>query len=119
VPEITTRANTQTWDTEIIAMTLTGIQNSTIILNAAPITPAHVTILKISDDGGGSYSIDSFFDVFIELSVSGGPFRPQVGPTTGMRYQESGLPLPEPSTMILAMMGLLGLAFGRTCRRRR
>jgi|GEM_PF-1569578 len=112
-------ANTQTWDTEIIAMTLTGIQNSTIILNAAPVAPGHVTILKISDDGGGSYSIDSFFDVFVELSVSGGPFRPQVGPPTGVRYQESGLPLPEPSTMILAMMGLLGLAFGRTRRRRR
>ena len=47
--------------------------------------------------GGGLYQIDSFFDVFVELSVEGGPFQPSLGPPSRMvleRVSDGGVPLP-------------------------
>ncbi len=48
-----------TFDTEIVSMELTGVDPS------GTLSPTTL--------GGGTYSIDSFFDVFTELSVDGGP----------------------------------------------
>ena len=38
----------------------------------------------ITDIGGGLYQIDSFFDVFTELSIDGGAFQPQTNPAGRM-----------------------------------
>ena len=62
----------------------------------------------INDLGGGRYEIDSFFDVFTELPVNGGPF---YGDMEGPGRMEL---CPEPATM-----GLLGLGAVALLRRRK
>jgi hypothetical protein len=68
---------TGTFATEMVSMSLTGdvggvpieIRESPSLQSAGQTT--------ITDLGGGLWAIDSFFDVFTELSVNGGPFEPQ------------------------------------------
>jgi hypothetical protein len=62
---------------------------------------------------GGPFQIGSFFDVFAELSIDGGPFVP--GPP---RHTEVTAAAPEPGTTGLAVIGLAGL-IGSALRRRR
>jgi hypothetical protein len=71
-------SQTGTFQTEILSMSLTGdVGGVSIDIRESPSqrSPGQVRILDI---GGGSYQIDSFFDVFTELSVSGGAFQPQI-----------------------------------------
>ena len=42
---------------------------------------------SIADNGDGTYNIDSFFDVFVELSVDGGAFQPQTNEASRMDLQ--------------------------------
>jgi hypothetical protein len=70
-------SQTGTFQTEIISMSLTGdVGGVSIDIRESPnrASPGQIRILDI---GAGSYQIDSFFDVFLELSVDGGPFQPQ------------------------------------------
>jgi hypothetical protein len=70
-------ATTGSWDTEIISMSLSGdVGGVSIELRESPSkkSPGET---KVSDNGDGTFQIDSFFDVFVELSVDGGPFQPQ------------------------------------------
>jgi hypothetical protein len=53
----------------------------------------------VDDLGGGLYEIDSFFDVFTELSVNGGAFQPQTSEATRME-------LPEPGQVMMLLSGL-------------
>ena len=53
--------------------------------------------------GPGSFEIESFFDVYTELSVGGGPFIPQSNPDPGRMTL-----CPEPATLALLAFG--GLA---------
>lgn len=58
--------------------------------------------------GGGLYQIDSFFDVFTELSIDGGnTWIPSAGQT---RFDLSAVSVPEPLTAALFGLGLLGVA---------
>jgi hypothetical protein len=57
---------------------------------------------RVDDIGGGLFEIDSFFDVFVEISIDGGPFQPQTNEPLRME-------LPEPAGWlgILAALPLL------------
>jgi len=120
------------FQTEIIAMNLTGANPVDMSHPDDPdfnfgldLLPAaepghrhhgHVTILKLAgtSGGGGNFNVDSFFDIFVEVSVDGGP------PTAStqalqedgrVRLQSSNPGVPEPTS--LALLGLGGLALLR------
>jgi hypothetical protein len=95
---------TGTFDTEMLAMSLTG--GPGIMVRESP-TRASTGKTSITDIGGGLYHIDSFFDVFTELSVDGGQtWIPQAG-NRGTPMYLGGVP--EPASVVLLVMGLLGL----------
>ena len=77
-------ATTGSWDTEILSMSLSGDVGGVSIeireSRGLP-SPGHTTI---TDLGGGQYQIDSFFDVYTELSIDGGAFQPQTNPAGRM-----------------------------------
>ncbi len=96
---------TGTFDTEILSMDLTGTINLTII--QVPVLIRESPSLQstgqttITDIGGGQFRIDSFFDVFTELSIDNGVnWVPTVGSTRMVL-------VPEPSASLLAAIGLL------------
>jgi len=69
----------------------------------------------ISANGDGTFHINSFFDVFTELSLDNGQtWMPSTG---GAQVNLS--PLPEPSTVTLLAIGLVGLAVRGLRRARR
>lgn len=66
--------------------------------------------------GGGLFQIDSFFDVFTELSIDGGQnWMPGTNGNDGAMRTVGGLP--EPSSAVLALLG--AVALGRFGFRRR
>lgn len=69
---------TGTFETEIISMSLSGNAGGyNIQLRESPsLTSSGQT--TITDLGGGLYQIDSFFDVYTELSLDGGAWVPQI-----------------------------------------
>jgi hypothetical protein len=95
---------TGTFETEIIAMSLTGmVLGMPVEIRESP-SLSTLGQTTITDLGGGLYQIDSFFDVFTELSMNGGPFVPQTGGPSRVDL------VPEPSTALLMGLGLVGLA---------
>ena len=103
---------TGSWDTEIVSMSLSGIVlGKNILIQQDPNKPSlgQTTITPI----GGDFQIDSFFDIFVTVSIDGGPSIPQTGGAARINL------VPEPTTLVLATVGLLGLAgFGSRRRRR-
>lgn len=98
---------TGTFDTEIVALSLTGdIGGVHVEIRENP-DLASLGRTTITDVGGGLWVIDSFFDVYTELSVDGGDFM-AMQPLPAGQYPEMTL-CPEPGTMLLAGLGLLGL----------
>ena len=87
---------TGTFDTEIIAMSLVGSMSGgpDVVINVLPSSGR----TSITDLGGGQWQIDSFFDVFTEISVDGGAFVPSTAP---MRMVLE----PEPATLGLLLIG--------------
>jgi hypothetical protein len=104
--------DTGTYDTEMLSMSLTG---GGVMIRESP-TKASTGKTSITDIGGGMYHIDSFFDVFTELSLDGGAtWIPKAGPR-GTRVTLGGVP--EPSSILLLSLGLLGIGGGLTRRRK-
>ena len=65
-------STTGVFPTEMVSMSLSGdVGGIPVMLRESP-TLASTGITEIVDLGGGLYHIDSFFDVFTELSVDGG-----------------------------------------------
>lgn len=80
-------------------------------------SPGHTTLTAI---GGGNWNVDSFFDITYRIDFvghPGGPFGGLSGSTTGTSHFQMGMPTPEPSTWVLAMVGGAGLV-GAALRRR-
>jgi hypothetical protein len=93
-----------TFDTEMLSMSLTG---GPVMIRESP-TKASTGKTSIADIGGGMYHIDSFFDVFTELSLDGGTtWLPKSG-LRGTRVNLGGVP--EPASVMLMALGLLGIA---------
>jgi hypothetical protein len=89
--------------TEIISMSLTGnIGGINIEVRESPSLQS-LGQTSIVDLGGGLYEIDSFFDVFTELSVDGGEF---MADTSGAGRMEL---CPEPATVCLFCLGGMAL----------
>jgi hypothetical protein len=99
---------TGTFDTEMLSMTLTGGPGP-FMIRESPTLPSRGKT-TITDIGGGMYHIDSFFDVFTELSIDGGmTWIPKAG-NRGTRVYLGGIP--EPSSAVLAVLGLWAAAAG-------
>ncbi|MEX0611790.1 MAG: PEP-CTERM sorting domain-containing protein [Pirellulales bacterium] len=95
---------TGTFDTEMLSMSLTG---GGVMIRESP-TKASTGKTSIADIGGGMYHIDSFFDVFTELSLDGGAsWIPKSG-LRGTRVNLGGVP--EPASIVLVGIGLFGWA---------
>ena len=93
-------ATTGSWQTEILSMDLSGnVGGVDIDIRESPgrRSPGET---RIDDIGGGEFQVDSFFDVFTELSVDGGPFWPQTNEAERMNL------VPEPAELLLLLTGL-------------
>jgi hypothetical protein len=119
--------DTGLWQTEMLQMQLVGnTPLGPVMIRESPTRPS-LGVTSIQDIGppgppGGPYHIDSFFDVFTELSIDGGAtwipnsapnhFGPP-GSTGSTRVILGGVP--EPATFALVAIGLIGAAgvFGR------
>jgi hypothetical protein len=105
------------WQTEILSMDLSGdVGGVSIEIRESPVKASPGKV-RVKDIGGGLFQIDSFFDVFVELSVDGGPFQPQTNEASRMEL----MPVPEPGRLLMLLVGVpfvLWLA-GRKQRKRR
>ena len=113
-------ATTGRYETEIVSMDLTGAASSVITSGAMirldttdpdrrPLGTRTITTLS-----GGNFEVDSFFDVFTELSVDGGGN--WLPADRAMRMTMSRIP--EPATLTLLCMGGLALHLRRRKSRR-
>jgi hypothetical protein len=104
---------TGTFDVEMVSMSLMAMAGGFKIRESP--TKASVGKTTITDIGGGMYHIDSFFDVFTELSIDGGmTWIPNAG-LRGTRVNLGGVP--EPSSILLASLAFFGI--GVLARRRK
>jgi hypothetical protein len=82
----------------MISMSLSGsVGGSNIQIRESP-TLQSLGATTITDLGGGLWEIDSFFDVFTELSVDGGPWVPQLNPAWYIELVPAATVPVQPST---------------------
>jgi hypothetical protein len=99
----------------MVSMSLSGdVGGVTIDIRESP-SKASEGKTKVDDLGGGQFEIDSFFDVFVELSIDGGPFQQQTNEPLRMEL------VPEPAgwVVMLAALPLLRWMANRRERRAR
>ena len=98
------------YDTEMLQLDLQGVNpffpaagGPTFMIRESP-TRQSLGHTTITDIGGGLYQIDSFFDVFTELSIDGGAtWMPS---NNGAGHVEL---VPEPTSMSLLAAGCVGM----------
>ena len=92
---------TGSWQTEMVSMSLSGnVGGNFVMIRESPSLPSHGQT-TVQDIGGGQFQIDSFFDVFTELSVDGG--QNWVPSNQAARVTL----MPEPASLALIAIGLL------------
>lgn len=81
-------------------------------------SPGHTTLTRLP---GGNWNVDSFFDITYRIDfigAPGGPLGGMSGSTTGTIRMQAGQPfVPEPTTLSLFALGMLG-TLGLVRRRR-
>lgn len=103
------------FDTEMVSMSLTGdVGGIPIEIRESPVRSSEGET-RVDDIGGGQFEIDSFFDVFTEVSIAGGPFQPQTNAAVRMDLHDA----PEPSGWLLLVSGLPWLHYLGMRRRRK
>ena len=92
---------TGTWIAEILSMSLSGnIGGYSVLIRESPtLHSTGTTSIAV----GNNYMIDSFFDIFTELSIDGGNIWIPQGQSTRMNLT------PEPATVYLLVLGSLGV----------
>jgi hypothetical protein len=106
-----------TYDTEMLSMNLSGVYQGSggpipFLIRESPTlqSPGQHSVAPVGD---GTFLINSFFDVFTELSLDGGAtFSP-----ASSSFRLNLASVPEPATIALAMIGVGGV--GVICRRSR
>ena len=102
-----------TYQAEVLSLDASAVLDPTTLLRESP-TLSSLGEVTITDLGGGTWMIDSFFDVFTELSPNGGAnWLPDIAAGTGHHLTL----LPEPASAALVLAGLALMA--RRVRRRR
>ena len=106
------------YDTEMLQLDISGGQLPPGVMIRESPTKQSLGRITMSDAGGGLYHIDSFFDVFTELSLDGGAtwIPSDGGGSPGAALHIVGN-TPEPSSAVLAMIG--AFVIGRFGARRR
>jgi len=104
---------TGTFDTEIVALSLVSSNPIPIQIRESP-TLQSLGKTTITGVGGGNYRIDSFFDVFTELSLDGGQTWIPQNERNGTRVELQ----PEPSSVVLMGLGCVSLILWRRRRAR-
>jgi len=90
-------------------MTQLDINAGGILIRESP-TLSSTGQTTIADTGGGLFRIDSFFDVFTDLSLDGGQtWIPSSGPGPGGSTVMSLTELPEPGSLLLMGTGIAAL----------
>jgi hypothetical protein len=101
---------TGTFNTEMLSMNLSGTSPfGPFMIRESP-TLASLGQTSITDIGGGLYRIDSFFDVFTELSIDGGQ---TWMPDTSGPARVDLMPVPEPSLCAFAGLAIAALVSRR------
>jgi len=95
--------NTGTFNTE---MTQLDLSNGSVMIRESP-TLSSLGTTTITDIGGGQFRIDSFFDIFTELSLDGGN---SWTPSTGSTHVDLAN-TPLPSTWLMLLSGFIGLGY--------
>ncbi len=116
-------ADHRVFDTEMLSLDLSqGPSGGSDVRPGLSSSPqhrhrGHVTILKLAGGGGGGgggagdlYQIDSFLDIFTELSIDGGSSYQPANSVTPFEYRTL---VPEPSSAALLALGLAALAARR------
>jgi len=105
--------STGSFPTEMVSMDLSGLVPDPFNPSGPPIlmqvreSPSQPSLggISIADIGGGNFHIDSFFDVFTEVSLDGGA---SWIPSSGSTHVDLH-GIPEPASVVLMGLGLLGM----------
>lgn len=105
--EITLKAtgnSTGSWDTEMLSMDLSGSipggPTIAIRLSEAKSSGGQLTVSNIGSSGQDLFLIDSFFDVWTEISIDSGQWTPADSPV------RVDLVTPEPASAVLIALGI-------------